>query len=201
MKISLRTISAGIGFTLLGVVLTLAGLALALFLGEKPSEEEIKRRVALDYAAYTQRAMGVQCSEVRAGLKDLLQKKVNPIISTRKDGKLWYSLVSQDLKNELESHGQFVSTCARLYITGDKGKLNDLEGIGYIEKVHEDFSLLSTLLLYAERSEEMCNKKCLDAKFKILAGSYSRLVSTLEERRATKSNLMFDTDVLARRST
>jgi hypothetical protein len=194
MKISLRTISTWVGFILLGVVLTIAGLILALYLREGPSEEEIKGRVALNYAAYTQKAMGVRCTEVRASLKNLLQTKVGPIIRTRKDGETWYLLVSTDLKNDLKRHDQFVSTCARLYMTGEAGKFNDLQSIGYIEKAYEDFSTLSTLLLYAEKSEEMCNKKCLDAKFNILAVSYERLVSVLEEKSAMESNSLFDAD-------
>jgi hypothetical protein len=110
------------GLLLLGAVLTVVAFFVFLYFWSRQiSDEDVKRKGALDRTAYQQSAIGIQCTQLKPMLADLMHKKVGPVIQARKQGETWANLVSQDLQNDLLRYDDYVSTCNGLYHAGEAG--------------------------------------------------------------------------------
>ena len=178
MKFKFRTAIVYLSLIIAGALLTL--FTLAFFSKQKVNDEELKRKFASDYAELEQKRVGVNCTQLTPNkITEFLHSNVRPVIEARKNGEPWADLVSTDLKSALTRFQEFINTCSRLYSAGEAGKLNGLESLNYIEKTQRTFTDIATLLLYADRSKELCNEKCLDQKFNVLKESYQSLISLL----------------------
>lgn len=133
MKTGLRKIFAVVGLLVSGAVM---GVAALIFLQKgQLNEEERKKEYVVDFSVREQKRLGIECHDLKPKLSAFLQQKISPLISARKEGEAWDSLVSQGLRNQLEDYDDFLLACVRLYNIGDAGVLNGLQDLAFTQTI------------------------------------------------------------------
>lgn len=142
------------------------------------TEEQIRQKYVEDYTKQEQLRRGIDCHRLKSELRAFLESKVAPIMSAREPGKNWDQVVSEELKQQMASHREFLFTCLRLYEVGDSGRRNALEDLAFAADVHRDFIVMDILLRMGGPGQS-CDATCLDAKFREFQLSYEQVLKRL----------------------
>lgn len=139
------------------------------------------KRYAVEYSKSQQLKYDINCHSLKTDLSTLLNVSIATVINRRQPGQNWESFVSTELKDQIDSYGNYLFICRQIYVAGDEGKLNGFEDLKYIPKIDSDYAVVGILTKYGG-SNVNCNSDCLDNQFSQLKEKYQKILSEINQQ-------------------
>lgn len=127
-----------------------------------------------------QRESGVNCANLKSEIFQFFDQELRLQISSRVDGKPWVT-VDQNVKmiqEKLTRIQRALTTCRTLYVLGQDGKLNNLVGLSYVDKVYQEVVLLK--VYYTHGVPQECSRECLNHHFGDIRRAHAAVLMEVE---------------------